>query len=90
MVTAIRVGRRIYDNLRKAICYIISIHLPIVLVVVVPLLPGWPYMHILLPLHVIFLELVMDPTAASISPPNILTIPRTLHFPYPAIETPIK
>ncbi len=64
MVTAIRMGRRIYDNLRNTIRYIISIHLPIVLVVVAPLLLGWPYMHILLPLHVIFLELVMDPTAA--------------------------
>ncbi len=64
MATAIRMGRRIYDNLRKAIRYIISIHLPIVLVVLVPLLFGWPYAHILLPLHVIFLELVMDPTAA--------------------------
>ena len=64
MVTAIRMGRRIYDNLRKAIRYIISIHLPIVLVVLVPLLLGWPYAHMLLPLHVIFLELVMDPIAA--------------------------
>jgi len=64
MVTAIHMGRRIYDNLRKAIRYIISIHLPIVLVVLLPLLFGWPYTHILLPLHVIFLELVMDPTAA--------------------------
>jgi len=64
MVTAIQMGRRIYDNLRKAIRYIISIHLPIVLTVLVPLLFGWPYTHILLPLHVIFLELVMDPTAA--------------------------
>jgi Ca2+-transporting ATPase len=64
MTTAIKMGRRIYDNLRKAIRYIISIHLPIILVVLLPLLLGWPYVHILLPLHVIFLELVMDPTAA--------------------------
>jgi Ca2+-transporting ATPase len=64
MVTALRTGRRIYDNLRKAIRYVISIHLPIVAVVLLPLLLGWPYPHILLPLHVIFLELVMDPTAA--------------------------
>ncbi|MDO8971837.1 MAG: cation-translocating P-type ATPase, partial [Saprospiraceae bacterium] len=64
MVTAIHMGRRIYDNLRKAIRYIISIHLPIVLTVLVPLLLGWEYAHILLPLHVIFLELVMDPIAA--------------------------
>ena len=64
MATAIRMGRRIYDNLRKAIRYIISIHLPIVLVVLLPLLFGWPFPHLLLPLHVIFLELVMDPIAA--------------------------
>lgn len=64
MVVAVRMGRRIYDNLRKAIRYIISIHLPIVLIVLLPLLFGWPYPHMLLPLHVIFLELVMDPTAA--------------------------
>lgn len=64
MTTAIKMGRRIYDNLRKAIRYIISIHLPIIMVVLLPLLFGWPYLHILLPLHVIFLELVMDPTAA--------------------------
>ncbi|MEI6409864.1 MAG: cation-translocating P-type ATPase [Bacteroidota bacterium] len=64
MVKAVKTGRRIYANLRKAIRYIISIHLPIVLMVLLPLLLGWPYTHILLPLHVIFLELVMDPTAA--------------------------
>lgn len=64
MVTAVKMGRKIYDNLRKAIRYIISIHLPIVLVVLAPLLLGWPYPHMLLPLHVIFLELVMDPTVA--------------------------
>jgi Ca2+-transporting ATPase len=64
MLTAVAMGRRIYDNLRKSIRYIISIHLPIVLVVLLPLLLGWPYPHILLPLHVIFLELVMDPIAA--------------------------
>jgi P-type Ca2+ transporter type 2C len=64
MVTAVKMGRRIYDNLQKAIRYVISIHLPIILTVLVPLLLQWPYPHILLPLHVIFLELVMDPTAA--------------------------
>jgi P-type Ca2+ transporter type 2C len=64
MATAVRMGRRIYNNLRKAIGYVISIHLPIVVLVIVPLLLSWPYPHILLPLHVIFLELVMDPIAA--------------------------
>jgi len=64
MTTAVQQGRRIYDNLRKAIRYIISIHLPIIMAVLVPLLLGWEYPHIFLPLHVIFLELVMDPMAA--------------------------
>ncbi|MBK7937179.1 MAG: HAD-IC family P-type ATPase [Lewinellaceae bacterium] len=73
MVKAIKTGRRIYNNLRKAIRYIISIHLPIVLVVLIPLLFGWPYLHMLMPIHVIFLELIMDPPAPSLSkmnPPN--------------------
>ncbi len=64
MVKAIETGRRIYQNLRKAIRYIISIHLPIVLGVLLPLLFGWPYLHILMPVHVIFLELIMGPTCA--------------------------
>ncbi|MFN0036141.1 MAG: cation-translocating P-type ATPase [Saprospiraceae bacterium] len=80
MATAIRMGRRIYDNLRKAIRYIISIHLPIVLVVLVPLLFGWPYTHMLMPLHVIFLELVMDPTAA-IAFENEPAEPNLMHKP---------
>lgn len=64
MVVAIENGRRIYANLRKAIRYIISIHIPIVLTVVLPLVFGWKYLHMLTPIHVIFLELIMDPTCA--------------------------
>ena len=64
IVRAIQTGRRIYQNLRKAIRYIISIHLPIVLAVLLPLLFGWPYLHILMPVHVIFLELIMGPTCS--------------------------
>ncbi|MBK9337855.1 MAG: cation-transporting P-type ATPase [Lewinellaceae bacterium] len=64
MVTALEMGRRIYNNLRKAIRYVISIHVPIVLVVVLPLVFGWNYLHILTPIHVIFMELLMDPTCA--------------------------
>lgn len=64
MVTALEMGRRIYNNLRKAIRYVISIHVPIVLVVVLPLVFGWTYLHILMPIHVIFMELIMDPTCA--------------------------
>jgi Ca2+-transporting ATPase len=64
LVTAVKTGRRIYANLNKAIRYVISIHLPIILTVLLPLFFDWPYPHILLPLHIIFLELVMDPIAA--------------------------
>ncbi len=64
LVDAVQTGRRIYNNLRKAIRYILSIHLPIVLVVLLPLVLGWPYLHLFTPLHVIFLELVMGPTCA--------------------------
>ncbi len=64
MVTAIEMGRRIYANLRNAIRYVISIHVPIVLVVLLPLLLDWPYLYMLAPVHVIFMELLMDPTCA--------------------------
>lgn len=60
----VKAGRRIYSNLKKAIQYIISIHIPIVVVVSIPLILGWMYPHIFSPLHVIFLELVMGPTCS--------------------------
>lgn len=61
---AVAVGRRIYDNLKKAIQYIISIHIPIILTVAVPLLLNWKYAAIFSPVHVIFLELIMGPTCS--------------------------
>lgn len=64
MVTAIAAGRRIYTNLKKAIQYIISIHIPIILAVSLPLFFGWVYPDIFTPVHVIFLELVMGPTCS--------------------------
>ncbi len=64
MVDAIATGRRIYANLKKAIQYIISIHIPIILTVSLPLLLGWIYPDIFTPVHVIFLELVMGPTCS--------------------------
>ncbi|WP_449398079.1 hypothetical protein [Chryseobacterium wanjuense] len=59
MTLAISMGRKIYSNLKKAIQYIISIHIPIILTVFVPLTLGWIYPNILTPLHVIFLELII-------------------------------
>ena len=61
---AIRQGRKIYYNLKKAIRYIISIHVPIVLTASVPLLLGWKFTAIFTPIHIIFLELVMGPTCS--------------------------
>lgn len=66
MVDAIAMGRKIYANLKKAIQYIISIHIPIILTVFVPLALGWIYPNIFSPLHVIFLELIMGPTCSII------------------------
>ncbi|MCB0629241.1 MAG: cation-translocating P-type ATPase [Saprospiraceae bacterium] len=61
---AVAAGRRIYANLKKAIQYIISIHIPIILAVAVPTLLGWRYSAIFSPIHVIFLELIMGPTCS--------------------------
>lgn len=66
MVDAVAMGRKIYTNLKKAIQYIISIHIPIILIVFLPLALGWIYPNIFSPLHVILLELVMGPTCSII------------------------
>jgi P-type Ca2+ transporter type 2C len=64
MLDAIAMGRKIYNNLKKAIQYIISIHIPIILTVALPLIFGWVYPAIFTPVHVIFLELIMGPTCS--------------------------
>ncbi|MBN8858351.1 MAG: cation-translocating P-type ATPase [Sphingobacteriales bacterium] len=66
MVSAVAMGRRIYGNLKKAIQYIISIHIPIILTVFLPLALGWVYPNIFSPVHIIFLELIMGPTCSII------------------------
>ncbi len=64
MVDAVAMGRKIYSNLKKAIQYIISIHIPIILTVFIPLVLGWIYPNIFTPVHVILLELIMGPTCS--------------------------
>ncbi|MGZ8511136.1 MAG: cation-translocating P-type ATPase [Chitinophagaceae bacterium] len=64
MVEAVASGRRIYANIKKAVQYIISIHIPIILTVAIPLFLGWVYPAIFTPVHVIFLELIMGPTCS--------------------------
>jgi Ca2+-transporting ATPase len=66
MVEAVAMGRKIYTNLKKAIQYIISIHIPIILTVFIPLALGWIYPNIFSPIHIIFLELIMGPTCSII------------------------
>ena len=66
MVDAVAMGRKIYTNLKKAIRYIISIHIPIVLTVFIPLALRWIYPNIFSPVHIIFLELIMGPTCSII------------------------
>jgi Ca2+-transporting ATPase len=62
IVTAIRLGRRIYDNLRKAMAYILAIHVPIAGLALIPLLFGLPL--VFWPLHIAFLEMVIDPVCS--------------------------
>ncbi len=64
LIIGIASGRRIYDNVKKAVQYIISIHIPIILTVSLPLFLGWIYPQIFTPVHVIFLELIMGPTCS--------------------------
>ncbi len=66
MVEAVAMGRKIYTNLKKAIQYIISIHIPIILTVFIPLALGWLYPNIFSPIHIIFLEIIMGPTCSII------------------------
>ncbi len=66
MVNAVAMGRKIYANLKKAIQYIISIHIPIILTVFIPLALGWIYPNIFSPIHIIFLEIIMGPTCSII------------------------
>ncbi len=66
MTDAIALGRRIFSNLEKAIRYIVSIHIPIILIVTLPFILAWPFTDLFSPVHVIFLELLMGPTCSII------------------------
>jgi len=64
IVATIRLGRRIYDNLRKAIEYIVAVHIPIAGLALLPLLLGLPLM--LTPIHIAFLEMIIDPACSMV------------------------
>ncbi len=62
LVAAVRLGRRIYDNIRNAMTYLLAVHVPIAGMGLVPVLFGWPLL--LFPVHVVFLEFVIDPACS--------------------------
>ncbi|HET7640647.1 MAG TPA: cation-translocating P-type ATPase, partial [Ktedonobacteraceae bacterium] len=62
IVQAVKLGRRIYDNIRKAMIYILAIHVPIAGISLVPLILGQPL--ILFPVQIVFLELIIDPASS--------------------------
>ena len=62
IVAAMRMGRRIYDNLRKAMGFIVAVHIPIASLALLPLLTGMPLL--LGPIHIAFMEMIIDPVCA--------------------------
>jgi P-type Ca2+ transporter type 2C len=62
IVRAIAVGRRIFDNLRKAMSYVLAVHVPIAGMAMLPVLFGWP--ALLYPMHIALLELIIDPACS--------------------------
>jgi len=77
LVDAVRAGRRIFANLQKAMGYLFAVHVPIVGLALLPLLGG-PVL--LLPIHVVLLELIIDPACSLVFeaeplPPNAMQVP---------------
>ena len=64
IVQAVRMGRRIFDNLKKAMAYIMAIHVPIAGMSLLPVLFNWPL--VFLPVHIVFLEMIIDPACSLI------------------------
>ncbi len=62
IVQSVKMGRRIFDNLRKAMTFIFAVHLPIAGLSLLPVLFGWPLA--LMPVHIVFLELIIDPACS--------------------------
>ncbi len=62
IVYAVRLGRGIFDNLRKAMAYIFAVHLPIAGLSLIPLVLGWP--AVFAPIHIVFLEMIINPACS--------------------------
>ncbi|MFY0254068.1 cation-translocating P-type ATPase [Chitinophaga sp. 30R24] len=87
MLDAIAMGRRIYANIKKAVQYIISIHIPIIFTVSLPLFLGWIYPNIFTPVHVIFLEVIMGPTCSIVYENEPIEANAMLQPPRPITQT---
>ena len=62
IVKAVKIGRRIFDNIQKAMAYIFAVHVPIAGMSLIPVLVLWPL--VLFPIHIVFLELIIDPACS--------------------------
>lgn len=62
IVRTVRLGRRIYDNLRKALTYVVAVHVPIAGMVMFPVLFGTQM--VFAPIHIVFLEMIINPACA--------------------------
>lgn len=62
LVQAVRTGRRVIENLEKALAFVLAVHLPIVGLTVIPIVMGWPL--VLMPIHIAFLHLIIDPACS--------------------------
>ncbi len=71
IVRAVKMGRRIFDNLKKAMAYPLAIHIPIAGMSLLPVLFGWPLLF--MPIHIAFLHLIIDPACSivyEVEPPE--------------------
>ncbi len=62
LVSGVHEGRRIFDNLQRAVVYLVAVHIPIAALALLPIILGWPL--IFFPAHIMFLELLVDPTCS--------------------------
>jgi Ca2+-transporting ATPase len=85
IVEGVATGRRIQDNLRRALAYVLAVHVPIAGVALAPVIFGWPL--VLLPVHIAFLELIIDPASSIVfeaepaDPGNMKRPPRSTKRP---------
>jgi Ca2+-transporting ATPase len=59
---AVKLGRRVFDNLKKAMAYLLAVHVPIAGMTLIPVILKWPL--VLLPIHIAFLHLIIDPACS--------------------------